>query len=856
MTCLSLEEMQLLLSKSQFLIFTESKLAKNIDIIASFFKDQKFSIIKTNNGSIYQSSEKQLLEQKQSYFDLRLYEKERCDKLWICESSSKSECVFLNAENESFLLNSPVTVFSSLSKYLRIPTKLNLEQNSEINQEFYDFLNTLYEQIKEEKAGAFGSKTTQEMMYFIFVYLNKNINEETAQAYIKQSDVFQTVKKWFFETFNKEILEKKKSDKIIILHRSSIMSLLKDEFCNFYQEKQFSKKLTSTNRVVFLDENQNKYIYEQKEKQKQIKKITICTNQEKKQDEYFGYELTKNIIKSADEFLIYGEDEYESEFLSNLLKREYKKIVLNNSESSNIAHFYQDFFNFKVKKYQNDISDHTFVYVDLDAVQHAVKYFEPKNVTKENPNYDSVEYFLSLEKILQNDKNRRKFLTYFNKEKQNNFYKRLDFFLHQSVSLNNLETFKTLSIVFLRTCSLFNGTISNFFYMYKYLEYLKIITEICDLNVRSTIEVYQKIIIKTFLIYQEMFEDNNTLDILKFFVVELESVNHGEFRQTELKQIGQFLNLKNSNFLSSAFSNPFEANSATVSHYHKSLNDMIYKKQFKQTLGKIENENFELLLLSKTIYTIVRALINRDKWYVNNNIIEFLIGKSEDIVNHFISNIDNYNPLIYHRVITLISAKNNLKIRYNIENKRWDTLSLINQYRDEVLFILKQNLHLVWMPTVSKGLDELTKVQNYYNYFNIPVVMRKEFFEEFRKLSLANICLHRQDRFATKDIDLAGSRILGTENIDEENIEYLRKYTAIMAPYYESARGFTSASLFSNINIVRPFSKKGMRELEFKKMTRSSWNIFNTRDKDNIYSEKFKLLIKPNTAGIDFVYEV
>ena len=44
-------------------------------------------------------------------------------------------------------------------------------------------------------------------------------------------------------------------------------------------------------------------------------------------------------------------------------------------------------------------------------------------------------------------------------------------------------------------------------------------------------------------------------------------------------------------------------------------------------------------------------------------------------------NNDKFHPFIYHRLFSLISAKNNLMIRYNIDNKKY----LCKKHRHQVV---------------------------------------------------------------------------------------------------------------------------------------------------------------------------
>jgi hypothetical protein len=265
--------------------------------------------------------------------------------------------------------------------------------------------------------------------------------------------------------------------------------------------------------------------------------------------------------------------------------------------------------------------------------------------------------------------------------------------------------------------------------------------------------------------------------------------------------------------------------------------ETILTKPFKGWLFEIDKYNedgiISLLGFSSLIYKTAR----KQKEKINNDIIEFLIYKAEDVINYIINN--DFNPAVYIRFVSLVSAKNNLKIRYNIDNKKWDMEKLLDDYLFEVEHTINNNYHLINKVMIIKLIEDISKIQNYYNYFDINknlIKLYKKLIKDFEIMDGVD-CSSDNLFWGIVDFDFFNVK-LDDDNISNDDLffkEHLYKRDL------ERWNIFAEILLFKKEYNIKNY-KKFLHIKKIKKTISEEWNMFNNE-------ETFKSI-----NSVDFIY--
>ena len=162
----------------------------------------------------------------------------------------------------------------------------------------------------------------------------------------------------------------------------------------------------------------------------------------------------------------------------------------------------------------------------------------------------------------------------------------------------------------------------------------------------------------------------------------------------------------------------------------KDIMDYIYEKRSNISFTVLEwHNNYKMYNLTVLSFTFIRKILEEEGEYINNDFLEVIIDTMEDIINIVLKNVKNVHPQSIFRVSTLISAKNLLKYRYNMDNNKWNDSDIADTFLREITVVLENNLHSVKGASFSQGISTLAQVQMIYN----TIMPRKSLYDMYKK---------------------------------------------------------------------------------------------------------------------------
>jgi len=241
----------------------------------------------------------------------------------------------------------------------------------------------------------------------------------------------------------------------------------------------------------------------------------------------------------------------------------------------------------------------------------------------------------------------------------------------------------------------------------------------------------------------------------------------------------------------------------------ENIEDFLLKKTNKLDLN-IKKASMTHGMLSSVFYYITRNIIYKNEDRVSK-IIERIISGLEEIINSYLDNYEKFNPSSFLRIVTIIAAKNSIKLRYNIDNNIFKVEDILKDYTDELAFVYNKRIYQIGVETSVKFLQEMHVLQSIYNYYNIDA----DVFNQFKEVSLFLMSSTKIDllRMNKKDFDIktfmleSAIPLFGADVFfeDEEDISY-EMFSGALNDYY---------NIFNDKMIKKETSKKRKFNLDY-----------------------------------------
>jgi len=132
-----------------------------------------------------------------------------------------------------------------------------------------------------------------------------------------------------------------------------------------------------------------------------------------------------------------------------------------------------------------------------------------------------------------------------------------------------------------------------------------------------------------------------------------------------------------------------------------------------------DSESRKCNYITWKFYDIIRYEIYIKHAYYDNIVIERLIQFLEESVSFYIENSNKLNSFALDRLNSLISIKNHLKLRYNLDNKLWDNKKLLQEFINELNFIFDNHYYSSYPEMYEKAIQDIVLIQNWSNYLKL-----------------------------------------------------------------------------------------------------------------------------------------
>jgi len=467
---------------------------------------------------------------------------------------------------------------------------------------------------------------------------------------------------------------------ILYIAKKKIEELL-DPGMSISNNSKFTEFLKGITNFTFIDSSYNNdalyYIENEEIRLDPVQEDLI----EIKTGEKNFIDWTKDI-----KYIITGDNYFEAQYLIgefNKYNKEYTNEVKKKSSVETLKD-YKEFF--KYQEYDVKSRSQDFEELIEDCVQ---------------INETVVESFYSLEDYLElfDADNRKIFETcfIFSGRSDLKFYSRLLVLIKENI--HNKDLVSKLFVVAFKTMKV-NSYNEGIWELLDEVYVLAFQYSHLDLFIKLSLKLYEK-----FFIFRDISKEKKKLnETFKKFCIENASLDaiEKDLKLDNIDSFKKYFAIESIN----TFYEPFNI-TLKAENYNK---DTIEKNKF---LG-MEYDNIKIVTRS---YTLTRYLTIETHWIKNNLFIEQLIENLEKRIEHFLLKKQPTN-MLYVRVLSLISVKNNLKIRYNIDNNKWNMKDLIDRYRDEIFYLYKKNVYKLNNQMFSKVSEDLSKIHNYYMFFS------------------------------------------------------------------------------------------------------------------------------------------
>lgn len=154
-------------------------------------------------------------------------------------------------------------------------------------------------------------------------------------------------------------------------------------------------------------------------------------------------------------------------------------------------------------------------------------------------------------------------------------------------------------------------------------------------------------------------------------------------------------------------------------------------------------------VLTSEFYYIARDLMYNSN-SVSSDFLERMISGMEELVDYYKENFDKFSVFSYTRFGTLVSGKNSLKLRYNLDNELCSMEDILKDYTEDLIFLYNTRLYSVAVGSSVKLLEEMYKIQLLYRKYNIDSTLCNQFREVFR----IHLGLFKNGLRSTNDTDI------------------------------------------------------------------------------------------------------
>lgn len=400
-----------------------------------------------------------------------------------------------------------------------------------------------------------------------------------------------------------------------------------------------------------------------------IQSITINTNE--------LLSLDKKILTGYDTYIIKGDNDFIIEFIVNGIKR-FNDASISYKKPTDIYNNYVSFFSIYSKEEIdkiNNVFDTNLEFIDFN---HFVSCFEKLRIKHDKVDCNTDLYFDNLP-------------LYYERIDDKTYYNNLN---HLLLELNEGKNVVDIANIFNSTYNFWkNKSQNDILILIKYLHILK------D-KLPNHIDVINAIIEVVYNSLKNIADDDNLLLMMSLkdhYILDDDKINLFD----NLIPIRSFFNLIDGQ--------------VDISTKHDSLveNRNNFYEYIVNNKKYVEPELISEKLYTTTyiLFTISRTFVNKMNWRNNNIFIEYMIKFAEEEINNLIKHKYIYNSFVFHKFISLVSAKNNLVFKYFKENYSLESLKLVvSKYKSELKFISDNNYHNIGFSTFSKFLDELAKL--------------------------------------------------------------------------------------------------------------------------------------------------
>ena len=773
----------------------------------------RFKIKMIENGINMSSLDSSIDVLSREFFELKSNE---CNNDMFCFTSNEIHesynLFYADGKIKKLKFISPIIIYNRLSQYFNKSVNDLLLCNSDIDRELYKSLSEFNDLHVNNKIGN---------SEIVFKYFIGKVNLHFSGTYdIKK--ICATVNEWFSDKISKVIVENKSCDKITLINV--------DDVSKFFNEKCFKEYHNIT--IVNSKFNDNKII------ELKNNKFEFSNKNDNNDDDDDD---------DDDTIFIDDKNQFIAEYKTNSLIKDGVKAI-NLTKNDNIFNDYLEYF-----KNNNDKK-----FIDFQRLIQMLSYITPKSIEYKNFSDININYLLNI-----SDSN-NEYLQNFLKTVGDDDYKMLvsSIIKNMTIVLNEekINEFKKLHKLFIKIFSI-NLYEYSYIIMNQFINIMIIYLEKSDKY--DYIIVYKfikKYLLNNYICVQEyLFETTN--ETHKQFLIEystLITLNKEDYKLKEITHdLSKFLDLE-SNYILNYFSKHlYSQHSQNCKNIENNIINYILSKEDLDdySIETIKsNTNIGFLMLTKLMYIIPRWHADSNKWIHNNIFTETLINFSQDIIDFYIKNHKYYNRSIYHRLMSLIAAKNGLMFRYYMDNNdKYDLKTILNKSLSEVLFILDNNYHVVNKASIIKGIAELSKIQNIYNYYKIPTSLEHIYTKELKKL--INYCDNFEDSLDGKFDKIFGFTLNKSNSIDEVQVNENR-----FAPLFEIGIAFEYSFLYKGMaRVMYEWENVSLTQqdlaINFCKDWQESWNNIDKIRQDRNF-EDFKIKIINNTIGFGYIYDI
>lgn len=357
--------------------------------------------------------------------------------------------------------------------------------------------------------------------------------------------------------------------------------------------------------------------------------------------------------------------------------------------------------------------------------------------------------------------------------------------------------------------------------IYLIKSFRKDVSQICDKLLYFTASIY--------VVYDKIMHDERLNNFFLQQLIDLKHVeNYNNISVLDLRFLEAKLNIPYRSFIEPFFNRDgFRAGSIgdSVDEFFAVLDG---RKDFSEIDFTQLSFNDKLTILIKLIYMLTRTTINNDR-YKNNTYIEKFIKISEDVLD-WIFNYPNIAWHKVHRITSLISLKNNLKIRYNYDNNLWDKKELVDTYYKEIKYLIDNNLVYRFgnIDNLGRLIEEIGKVADAYSGIHEFVNLIDIIFTELNKFIVSMPIYDAKTYFLNFNIDeeVVQKFRCGFKTTNLKDVDWTRENVDLIIYYMQIISSFSS--IIKTYGLGEITSDRGNNSLNImvRELIERFWSVF------------------------------